>query len=101
MSSLAHLYIISEGEDGPIKIGRSRNAWTRLQALQTGNPRSLKIAAAWALRPDEVVEAESMLHEELENFELVGEWFQLSEKFIFEYMPDFFLANGIDARCVT
>lgn len=93
---LSQLYIISEGPDGPIKIGRSRSAGARLLTLQTGNSRPLRIAAAYTMPIDQVTEAESYLHEELERHALVGEWFDLSEDFMREYMPDFILANGYE-----
>ena len=90
------LYIISEGPDGPVKIGRSFSAKSRLATLQTGNARPLKIAAAYTMPMDEVIEAEQYLHEELGRHALVGEWFELSEDFMREYMPDFFLSNGYE-----
>jgi hypothetical protein len=93
-----HLYVISEGEAGPVKIGRSISAPSRLCSLQTGNPRPLRILAAWEVRADEINEAESTLHEELEGFALIGEWFALSERFILDYMPDYFGANGYSVR---
>lgn len=37
------LYVISEGAEGPIKIGRSRNPGARLCELQTGNARRLRL----------------------------------------------------------
>lgn len=43
---------------------------------------------------DEVVRAEQFLHEELEQFSMVGEWFDLSVEFINKYLPDFFLTHG-------
>lgn len=95
--SVGQLYLISEGPDGPIKIGRSAiSAKSRLATLQTGNARPLKIAAAYTMPLDQVIEAEQYLHEELDRHALVGEWFDLSEDFMREYMPDFFLANGYE-----
>lgn len=93
---IAELYLISEGPEGPVKIGRSVSAKTRLAGLQTGNARPLSIIAAYTMPADQVIEAEQYLHEELEFWALVGEWFDLSERFMFEYMPDFMLANGFE-----
>lgn len=95
--SIAELYLISEGPDGPIKIGRSISARSRLATLQTGNARPLAIASAYSMPLDQVIEAEQYLHEELAHRALVGEWFDLSENFMRQYLPDFFLSNGYEA----
>lgn len=88
------LYIVSAHADGPIKIGRSKNAYARLLELQTGNPRKLYVLKCWTMAYEDALEAERVLHEELDDSRLEGEWFDLSEEFIVEYMPDFFAANG-------
>jgi hypothetical protein len=93
---LACLYIISEHPDGPIKIGRSKSVKSRMSSLQTGNCRQLTLEAVFTMPADQVVLAERCLHEELENRALIGEWFDLPTRFMREYMPDFFLANGFD-----
>lgn len=96
MSSLGHLYLISEGPDGPIKIGHSVAPDARLATLQTGNARPLRIHASYMLMRDDAIFAEECLHQELEERALVGEWFDLSEDFISSYMPDFFLSIGLE-----
>lgn len=94
--SRSQLYLISEGVDGPIKIGRSVSAPNRLCTLQTGNPRQLSILATYWMRSDEVAEAEKILHEELAKHSIIGEWFGFPEWFILGYMPDFFGAHGFE-----
>lgn len=90
------LYIISEGEAGPIKIGRSRNPGARMCELQTGNARRLRLFTKYELTHDEACEAERTLHEELSGFAMAGEWFELTEMFMAEYMPAFFGAIGLE-----
>jgi hypothetical protein len=94
----AELYLISEGPNGPVKIGWSRNSAARLTALQTGNPRRLRLLAAFEMEKDEAIRAEDFLHSELDVFELrlTGEWFDISEKSILGQMPDFFLSDGFE-----
>jgi hypothetical protein len=92
------LYIISEGEDGPVKIGRSRNPGARLCELQTGNARFLRVAACYELTHDEACDAERSLHEQLSDHAMNGEWFRLSEQFMADYMPAFFLSEGLEPR---
>jgi hypothetical protein len=101
VSDTNQLYVIAEHARGPIKIGRSCNAAGRLPGLQTGNPRPLRVVAAWELPYRSAVEAEQILLEELERHALVGEWLALSPSFIMDYMPDFFLANGFEGKRVA
>ena len=95
MNSEAQLYVIAESLEGPIKIGRSVSAKTRLASLQTGNPRSLLLVGFVTMPADDVIKAEQWLHEELSQFALVGEWFDISVQFIQSYLPDFFLTHGL------
>lgn len=81
-----------------MKIGRSRNPGARLCELQTGNARYLRIAATYELTHDEACEAERKLHEELADHSMNGEWFLLSERFMAEYIPDFFRSEGLEPR---
>lgn len=94
--SASFLYIISEGEDGPVKIGRSRNPGARLCELQTGNARRLRVVVCYELTHNDACDAERLLHDELSRHAMAGEWFELSEKFMAEYMPDFFLSVGLE-----
>lgn len=92
------LYVISEGDVGPIKIGRSVNPWARMADLQIGNPRPLRLVKAWPLSWQDAIEAENTLQQELEDFAITGEWFDLGEEFMRQYVPDFFLANGFEVE---
>lgn len=95
------IYVISEGPLGPIKIGRSKSARARLSSLQTGNARTLRIFAAWRMPFDSAVEAERDLLKELSNWAMRGEWLDLDEVFICEYVPDFFKSVGIEAEQIV
>lgn len=92
------LYVISEGENGPIKIGRSRNPGARMAELQTGNARRLCVVATYELTHDEACDAERKLHEELSEFAMAGEWFDLGERFMAKYVPTFFLSEGLEPK---
>ena len=76
------LYIVSEGLNGPVKIGRSKNARARVDGLQTGNARRLRLVAVFLMSRDSAINAEKMLHEELVELHLVGEWFNIKERSI-------------------
>lgn len=90
------LYVIQENMDGPIKIGRAVSTAARRRQLQTGNPRGLRVVQLYTLDFNEAVEAERRLHDELEERRMCGEWFNVSEKFITAYIPDFFRAAGFE-----
>jgi hypothetical protein len=100
MSKRSYLYVIAEDEDGPVKIGYSNSARSRLATLQIGNPRTLRIAACWEVEAGEASFAEMHMHGDLEYFydRLRGEWFAApADLFSEEYMRDFFLSIGVDA----
>lgn len=96
MGALGYLYLISEGEEGPVKIGFSGSPVSRLGTLQTGNPRPLRLVASYCFLRNDAILAETMLHEELDHWSITGEWFDLSEEFVGGYVPDFFLSEGFE-----
>jgi hypothetical protein len=69
------IYFIDTADGTAVKIGFSLNPNERLRGLQTGFPTKLFlrgfIPGTWA--------QEQHLHAELEEFNLIGEWFQRSE----------------------
>lgn len=64
------VYFIRDGEDGPIKIGRTNNLAHRLGILQTGNPRTLTVLAVTRAH------AEKDLHYQFWDHRIRGEWFE-------------------------
>jgi hypothetical protein len=58
------VYVIGEEDDGPIKIGVSKDPIARLRGMQTGNPRRLRIE--YVLVGD--MAAEKVIHEYWEPF---------------------------------
>lgn len=95
MSDYCELYLIQCGAGGPIKIGRALSTERRVKALQTGSPHPLRVINLYTLHFGDAVEAEGRLHGELEDARLCGEWFDVSEKFITEYVPTFFRSVGL------
>lgn len=69
------VYFIAS-EDGLIKIGTSRNAAARLEALQQGHPYKLSIITT----VDGSYELESKLHAHFSSLRKGGEWFSRSEE---------------------
>jgi hypothetical protein len=92
------LYIMTEGPDGPVKIGRSKNPWARIHDLQIGNPRPISVAATWRMTRNDAIEAERMLHEELDMVQLEGEWFNFDVQTIVDMVPNFLGAIGFEAE---
>lgn len=93
---VCELYLIQEGMDGPIKIGRAVSTDARRRQLQTGNPRGLRVVQLYTLDFDEAVEAERGLHDDLEERRMCGEWFNVGPEFITEYVPLYFQAAGFE-----
>lgn len=63
-SNACFVYLIGEPDDGPLKIGMSKDPIGRLRTMQTGNPRRLRIE--YALIGDMPIE--KLLHEFWEPF---------------------------------
>lgn len=59
IENVCFVYVIGEGEDGPVKIGKALDPVQRLRDMQTGNSRRLRIEAV--LLGDRTVER--LLHE--------------------------------------
>lgn len=70
--NLVITYFIRDGDDGPIKIGRSNidRMGQRLSGLQIGNPRPLNIVGVI------VGDCEVELHAMFKKYKISGEWFK-------------------------
>jgi hypothetical protein len=66
------VYFIQAGVGGPIKIGCSADAASRLATLQVGNPEALRLLAT---APGGFAE-EATLHARFAAHRLTGEWFR-------------------------
>jgi hypothetical protein len=74
----AGVYILSEGKQGPCKIGvtTARNDRARFISLQTGNPREL--FPEYMFPTDRSYEIERLAHERLWPKRIRGEWFNVT-----------------------
>jgi hypothetical protein len=89
------IYVVSEGQHGPIKVGRANNAKDRKHGLQSGNPRALRLAGYWRLYRDDAVSVEYMLKKRLNKYYIPqSEWYSCDEKFMLEFLPQFFTECG-------
>lgn len=70
------IYVAEIGTDGPVKIGRGKNAMERVRAIQTACPYRLEYRthADW---PDAI---EGQIHEYLKDERIKGEWFHNTKK---------------------
>jgi hypothetical protein len=78
---MTFLYVISEGDSGPVKIGVSSNPEYRLVALQTGNPRPLSLF--WTKRfgrRSAAFDVEREAHVFMSDMRQAGEWFDADPK---------------------
>lgn len=73
------VYAIGCPEIEPVKIGRTRNLWKRLQQMQTGCPYDLRVIAAYFGSYDNTLVLEWEAHALLTEmgFHVRGEWFDI------------------------
>lgn len=67
------VYFIQAGDDGPVKIGITRDPKKRLSYLQVGNHLPLRLIGLW---PAADSEEEAFLHSYLEGERIRGEWYK-------------------------
>lgn len=79
MSGVAVYIILPAGDDGPCKVGISRDPWDRLLSLQTGSPVPLRLGEIYYLR-DRATAArlEQSFHAAFAERRLHGEWFAVT-----------------------
>jgi hypothetical protein len=68
----AKVYLIRQGESGPIKIGTSTDVESRLASLQTANPEPLHLLRTF----DGDERIERAIHGRFAHLRLRGEWFK-------------------------
>jgi hypothetical protein len=72
------IYLISEAERGPVKIGHAKDPASRLCDIQIGNPRPLRLVNFWRVHCGPTAEDE--IHRSFHGKHMRGEWFACSEK---------------------
>jgi hypothetical protein len=77
---MSYVYLISESDEGPVKVGVAGNPYARIRELQTGNPKRLRLVHTWALfdRPGAFT-VERLVLEEMSEYRLSGEWIDADE----------------------
>ena len=73
--SPSNVYVIGEATSGLVKIGAANDSRDRLQGLQTGNPRELRLLH----EEPGVGPLERTLHERFAGRHLRGEWFDFTD----------------------
>lgn len=66
------VYFVQVGQDGPIKIGQSRDVGARIDALQNAHHEPITLLGT----VPEVVVTERMFHDKFARFRIRGEWFR-------------------------
>ena len=86
-----NLYFIRNGGPGPvtslIKIGYSKDPSNRLKQLQVGNPVRLELRTTIGVSNG--YQAENNAHQYFSDKRVNGEWFELTEKSINDYIFNF------------
>jgi hypothetical protein len=92
------IYFIQQNpeENGPVKIGISKDPQRRLDTLQTGSPHELELI--YTARVAAESECEDYLHEMWSSRRLNGEWFDIG--LLFEGRSPAFLIGDLPASYV-
>ena len=75
------IYFIQQGNNGPIKIGKSNDPKKRLRSLQTASPHELCLLKTL---PENFIK-ESEIHEKFKEYRIEGEWFEPASE-VLEYI---------------
>ena len=67
------IYFIQQGNNGPVKVGRSCDVSSRMASLQTANPVPLRLLATV---PEDETLTEASVHQRFCHIRLEGEWFE-------------------------
>lgn len=83
MGNTCFVYIIAHEESGgvvgPVKVGIGANPSVRLNSLQTGNPKPLRLHRSFAVPNREIaLQLEQAFHATQKDTRLCGEWFNLT-----------------------
>ncbi len=74
-----HIYVISVNENGPVKIGSSKNPNRRLKQLQTANCSSLILYYQTEITYDlNIKKLEKLIHKDINYLRTKGEWFNIN-----------------------
>jgi len=76
--SFSYLYAIGPNDNGPIKIGFSKNPIQRIKTLQTAHPSPLVIHKMVAFETDKIRLVEKSIHQSLSYKKKKGEWFNIT-----------------------
>lgn len=74
------VYLIQEGDGGPVKIGVANHAARRLSMHQTGNPRPLRFVAAVGAARQDCIAIERAALLAFRDRLIRGEWFEASAR---------------------
>jgi len=93
------IYFIKEQRcDNRVKIGYANKLKSRLSSLQTGNSDTLEIIAF--IQTQDMVELETLFHNNLKDYRGIGEWFNLSEEQIIELLCNYRDTGFIDTKLI-
>lgn len=75
-----YVYIIGSNPLGPVKIGFAINHLRRIKTLQTASPFKIDTIKIWQFPWKDARNLEKAVHQKLQKYCMIGEWFNLSPK---------------------
>lgn len=74
----SYIYVIAASEQGPVKVGISKDPHRRLRQLQTGQAEPLRLFHTEAIEEKQALLMEKAVHADNRHKKLKGEWFAMS-----------------------
>lgn len=77
------IYFILNHDSNSVKIGRAKDVYKRLKALQTSSPVSLEVLKVIQVKGmEEAINLERSLHAKFSHLRMSGEWFKVTQELI-------------------
>ena len=79
---IEYVYFIQVVENGPIKIGKTRNIASRLISLQSGNHEKIVLLYSLHNTKPKIRLIERSLHDRFKRHKIRGEWFRANPEIL-------------------
>lgn len=83
------LYVIQEGDDGPVKVGMADHPYRRLSTHQTGNPRPLALRAVYEGERGDCRALEKAFFLAFGHQHIRGEWYSVGADLAIAFLKNF------------
>jgi predicted small secreted protein len=89
---MKHIYLIKESENNYYKVGVSGNINQRIKQLQTGSAGTIELIEKYPSKYSHKIE--KALHRKYQQYNVKGEWFNLPESMLNDFIKDCEMYNN-------